>query len=89
MQQQKEADMNGFAAVIIATGVIALATIAAIAVNMGPSETIVAGPGTRYEASAADVKVNAPFARVEETDGKTRVKAPFVDITVPEDGNEG
>lgn len=77
--------MNRMAAMVIVTGVIALATIGAIAANLGPDETVVAThvphPGD------GDVRVNAPFAKVDDSRGGTHVKAPFVDIRVPNDGD--
>lgn len=74
--------MNRMAAMVIVTGVIALAAISAIAANLGPDETVIAthAPGTGEAA-----RVDAPFAKVHESGGETHVKAPFVDIKVPND----
>jgi hypothetical protein len=83
--------MNALAAVVILTGVIALAAIAAVAANMDPTdptETIVAGPGTRFETRAANGTGEAPSARVPSDDGATRVQGPLLDVKFQEGAND-
>jgi ABC-type transporter Mla subunit MlaD len=67
---------------VIAT-VVAIVVIAVV----GAVAATYDAPGSRIGTDERTT-VDAPFTKVEEDGGKTRVQAPFVDVEVRKDRNE-
>jgi hypothetical protein len=70
-------------AIAIAAVVLMGGAVVLVLVNRSQPAVTVTSPGARSESSGGDVKIDAPYTKIEKNEKGTNIQAPGVSIQLP------